>query len=122
MIKASVSLKDMDGFDAQYDEIVKAVSGKLREVAEVAKESAKTTSAFADKSGVLRSSIKMRKSRYEDGGYVVFTKQPHSHLVEFGHVMIAWGHVTGKRVPPHPYMRPAAQKAIKAAVEAFRNS
>jgi HK97 gp10 family phage protein len=58
-------------------------------------------------------------------------KAPHAHLVEFGHVN--WtggrrrkmtGHKGGKRVPPHPYMRPAGDSAkgrmINTAAAAIR--
>ena len=30
------------------------------------------------------------------------------HLVEYGHRHIAWGHDTGRRIPPKPFLRPAA--------------
>jgi HK97 gp10 family phage protein len=58
-------------------------------------------------------------------------KAPHAHLVEFGHVN--WiggkrknqkGHKAGKRVPAHPYMRPAGEAAkgrlINTAADAIR--
>jgi hypothetical protein len=32
------------------------------------------------------------------------------HLVEFGHRHIAWGHDTGRRIPPKPFLRPAADE------------
>lgn len=32
------------------------------------------------------------------------------HLVEYGHKLVVYGHPTGRRVPPHPFMRPAADE------------
>ena len=52
-------------------------------------EKAKSSTAFRDKTGRLRQSIWIYRSKYKDGGYVVYVKAPHSHLVEFGHVQVA---------------------------------
>ncbi|MFR4120323.1 MAG: HK97 gp10 family phage protein [Bilophila wadsworthia] len=52
-------------------------------------EKAKSSTAFRDKTGRLRQSIWIYRSKYKDGGYVVYVKAPHSHLVEFGHEQIA---------------------------------
>jgi HK97 gp10 family phage protein len=32
------------------------------------------------------------------------------HLVEYGHAEYLWGQATGRRVPPKPFMRPAADE------------
>ena len=32
------------------------------------------------------------------------------HLVEYGHRHIAWGRDTGRRIPPKPFLRPAADE------------
>lgn len=126
MIKASVNVENIEGFDAQFKEVVKAIEHNLNEVATDVYEDAKTTAAFIDKTGNLRDSIKKKKSRYENGGYIVEasgkgkSKGYHAANVEFGHVMIAWGHPTGKRVPPHPFLRPALEQGFKKAVELFR--
>jgi len=32
------------------------------------------------------------------------------HLVEYGHKLIVYGHPTGRRVPPKPFLRPAADE------------
>lgn len=37
----------------------------------------------------------------------------HGHLVEFGHVLIVHG-VTVGHVPPHPWLRPAAESTLQA--------
>lgn len=112
----------MEGFDAQIDEVMEAIQANLKEVAEVVKVEAQTTSVFADKTGTLRKSIKLKKSKFEDGGYIVFTKAPHSGLVEFGHVLIAWGNNTGRRVQPYPFMRPSVDKGIRKAITLFRGN
>lgn len=51
------------------------------------------------------------KSRTEDAGLDSFaatvynsTKPSLSHLLEFGHGLVYYGHPTGRRVPPYPHM------------------
>jgi len=42
-----------------------------------------------------------------------------AHLVEYGHAEYLYGVATGRRVPPHPFMRPAADETegqVNAAV------
>lgn len=34
------------------------------------------------------------------------------HLVEYGHAEVLYGVPTGRRVPPHPFMRPAVDETI----------
>ena len=83
----------------------------------------KRTSAFKDKTGTLRSRIRMHQSRYRDGGYVVMSAAPHTHLVEYGHDLVrvgksritkdlkrrGKGRVIGK-VPEHSFVRSAVKK------------
>jgi HK97 gp10 family phage protein len=126
MNRIRVSVENIQGFDAQFLEVVAAIEGKEEVVASVIESSAKSTAAFIDRTGNLRASIKKRKSKFENGGFIVEasgrgkSKGYHAANVEFGHVMIAWGRPTGKRVPPHPFMRPAAEEGIRKAVEVFR--
>lgn len=62
--------------------------------------------------GNLKRSIKARKSKFEDGGYIVIARAPHAHLVEYGH--------GGPRpAPAHPFLRPALDKNINAARASF---
>jgi len=35
------------------------------------------------------------------------------HLVEYGHAEVLWGQPTGRRVPPHPFLRPAADETVE---------
>ena len=120
MFVGKVELQDMDGFDVQTQEVIDAVNANISEVAEFVLTEANTSTAFKDKNIVLRPSLKKRKSKFENGGYIVFSPDPKAHLVEFGHVMIAWGKITGRRVPPHPFLRPAVDKGVRKAVELFR--
>lgn len=129
MIKVGVRVDNISGFDAQFEELVAAIESRVKEVAEDVRDNAKSTAAFIDRTGNLRRSIRMRKKRNQDGVYQVLAygsnrdsaKGYHAALVEFGHVMIAWGHPTGKRVAAKPYMRPAIEKGYQKAVQLFRS-
>ena len=120
MMSAKVSVRNIAGLDAQLADVMLAVDQNLEATAQYVESEAKITSAFQDKTGNLRKSIKLKKSKFEDGGYIVRARAPHAHLVEFGHVLIAWGRVTGKRVPPKPFLRPALEKGIRYAVGKFK--
>ena len=81
-------------------------------------EKARGTTAFRDKTGRLRQSIWIYRSKFRDGGYVVYVKAPHSHLVEFGHVQMGrdgtvLGHVPGKH-----FLR-KARNAVRRKVDAM---
>ena len=119
-LKASVSVRDLDGLDAAVSEIMTAIDQDLESVADHVLSEAETTTAFYDKIGNLRKKIQLKKSKFEDGGYIVQARAPHAHLVEFGHVMYIHGKSTGKRVPPHPFLRPALAKGIIYAVNKLR--
>ncbi len=66
----------------------------------------------------LRPNIKVRKSKYQDGGAIVYVRGPHAHLVEYGHVLVVHGKVAGT-VPAHPFLRPSAQARLDEAVQKF---
>jgi len=119
-IKASVSISEIDGFDAAIDEVMAAVDQNLDEVAEVMFQSAKTTSAFADKTGMLRRAIK--KEKKGKSYYRVSARAPHAYNVEFGHGLIAWGRVPKKTkfVRGRSFLRKAKELALVRAVEIFR--
>lgn len=128
MIKAEVTVKDIDGLDAQFREIIDAVNANLDIVAEYVYSDAKRTAAFIDKTGNLRRSIRKRKSKFPDGGFIIVAtgknkdKGNHAWLVEYGHVQIPPGDLPGRRVPPHPFMRPAKEKGLKYAIELLRSN
>ena len=69
--------------------------------------------------GRLRQSIWIYRSKYKDGGYVVYVKAPHSHLVEFGHVQVAKdGKTVLKHVPGKHFLR-KARNAVRRKVDAM---
>jgi len=120
LMSANVSLKNIEGIDLQLADVLKAIDGNLEATADYVEAEAQITSAFQDKTGILRKRIKKQKSKFEDGGWIVVARAPHAHLVEYGHVKILLGLPTGERVPPHPFLRPALEKGILFAVEKFR--
>ena len=128
MIRIGTST-DMSGIDAAFEEIMRAVDFDLDVVATTVFDKAKRTAQFVDKTGNLRDSIVKKKSKYEHGGYIVQAtgkgkkKGYHARNVEFGHVMVAWGKIMiGRRVPPHPFLRPALDEGINEAIARFRSS
>ena len=73
---------------------------------------AKATTAFKDDTGELRKSIKARKSKFEDGGWIVKAgskKAYHAWLVEHG----------SQKMSAKPYLRPALEKNIGFAKQKF---
>jgi hypothetical protein len=76
------------------------------ETAKLARKSAD----FRDKTGNLRKSIKMKKSRYQGGGYIARAGAPHAHLIEYGYRT-----KSGGVVPPRPFMRTAKDKTASEA-------
>lgn len=122
LMSANVSLKNIEGLDLQLADVLKAIDGNLEATADYVEAEAKTTAAFKDLTKTLRSRIKKQKSKFADGGWIVVARAPHAHLVEYGHVMIAWGRPTGKRVPPHPFLRPALEKGIRYATAKFKEA
>jgi len=89
---------------------------KCKEIADKIKVDAKTgtylsAKKFKDLSGRLRKSIKTKKSKYDDGGYIVKAGgrgAMQAWLIEHGH--------GGPRpAPPFPYLGPALRRNIKFA-------
>jgi HK97 gp10 family phage protein len=121
MIKMSVRVDNINGLDAQFGEVVAAIEANLETVAANVAANAKSSAAFADKDGNLRKSISYKKSKFENGGFIVAARAPHAHLVEFGHVMLnKFGAPTKlRRVPAHPFLRKAVEQGIKEAVRLF---
>lgn len=90
------------------------LSGHINENAEeIARQIAADARASVNVvTGNLKKSIKAKKSKFEDGGWIVQATAQHAHLVEYGH--------GGPRpAQPHPYLRPALDKNISAARAAF---
>ena len=120
MMSAHVRVTDLDGLDASLSEIMDAIDQNLEETAQFVEQEARVSAAFQDKTGKLRKSIRLKKSKFEDGGWIVQARAPHAHLVEYGHVKFLWGKPTSGRVPPKPFLRPALEKGIRYAVGKFK--
>ena len=132
--RAQVVVDFPDDFRDILGQINQAIQDSALEIASVIAEDAQASSAFRDYTGTaresewhkkhfpnartLRPNIKAKKSKYVDGGAIVYASAPHAHLVEFGHVMVVRGKVVGE-VPPHPFLRPATQARMEEAVERF---
>jgi len=118
MLRADVEVRNIEGFDSQFEEVFLAVDANLSEIADTIKEEADNTTEFEDDTGDLRKGNRKRKSRYEEGGYIIYNREPHAHLVEYGHVMLTKDGRPTKlgRVPPHPFMRRALEKGITKAI------
>lgn len=93
---------------------------KCKEIADQIKIDAKAGAymaerKFKDKTGKLRKSIKVKKSRFEDGGYIVKAGgrgAMQAWLIEHGHAGMT---PEAKRIPPFPFMKPALDKNIRFA-------
>ena len=70
--------------------------------------------AFADKSGNLRKSIKGKRSKFDKDTHIVGAFAPHAHLIEHGHDVTVDknGTVVG-HAPARPFLGPAAE-AVRA--------
>ena len=120
MIQGRVSRVALADLDAALDEILVAVDADLSGIADYVEAEAKTTARFADKTGNLRKTIKKRKSKFPEGGYVVVATAPHAHLVEFGHAMWVKGVYVKDHVKPRKFLRKAKEKGWREAIRRFR--
>ena len=120
MIQGRVSRVALADLDAALDEILVAVDADLSGIADYVEAEAKTTARFADKTGNLRKTIKKRKSKFPEGGYIVDATAPHAHLVEFGHAMWVKGVYVKDHVKPRKFLRKAKEKGWREAIRRFR--
>ena len=120
MIQGRVSRVALADLDAALDEILVAVDADLSGIADYVEAEAKTTARFADKTGNLRKTIKKRKSKFPEGGYIVVATAPHAHLVEFGHAMWVKGVYVKDHVKPRRFLRKAKEKGWREAIRRFR--
>ena len=120
MIQGRVSRVALADLDAALDEILVAVDADLSGIADYVEAEAKTTARFADKTGNLRKTIKKRKSKFPEGGYIVVATAPHAHLVEFGHAMWVKGVYVKDHVKPRRFLRQAKEKGWREAIRRFR--
>jgi hypothetical protein len=89
------------------------IDDKCSQIAGKIAVDARKTSAFIDRTGGLRKSIRKRKSRFPDGGYIAKAGGPGA--------MQAWliEHGGGRLKRPRPYLRPAFNKAMTTALRDF---
>lgn len=120
MIQGRVSRVALADLDAALDEILAAVDADLSGIADYVEAEAKTTAQFADKTGNLRKTIKKRKSKFPEGGYIVVATAPHAHLVEFGHASWVDGEYKKGHVEPRKFLRQAKEKGWREAIRRFR--
>ena len=120
MIQGRVSRVALADINAALDEILAAVDADLSGIADYVEAEAKTTARFADKTGNLRKTIKKRKSKFPEGGYIVVATAPHAHLVEFGHAMWVKGVYVKDHVKPRKFLRKAKEKGWREAIRRFR--
>lgn len=120
MIQGRVSRVALADINAALEEILAAVDADLSGIADYVEAEAKTTARFADKSKTLRNSIKKRKSKFPEGGYIVVATAPHAHLVEFGHAMWVKGVYVKDHVKPRKFLRKAKEKGWREAIRRFR--
>ena len=120
MIQGRVSRVALADINAALDEILAAVDADLSGIADYVEAEAKTTARFADKTGNLRKTIKKRKSKFPEGGYIVVATAPHAHLVEFGHASWVKGVYVKDHVKPRKFLRIAKEKGWREAIRRFR--
>ena len=120
MIQGRVSRVALADINAALDEILAAVDADLSGIADYVEAEAKTTARFADKTGNLRKTIKKRKSKFPEGGYIVVATAPHAHLVEFGHASWVKGVYVKDHVKPRKFLRKAKEKGWREAIRRFR--
>ena len=120
MLKADVRVEIPDNINIA--EIENWVDENCEIIAHEVAADAENSAAFADQSGMLRDSIRASKSKFKDGGWIVLSDAPHAHLIELGHVKVLWGRRTNEKVPPHPFLRPALDRAVARAVALFQGA
>ena len=103
----------MSKVDVQFDfkEAELMIARHINENAEsIAKQIAQDAqNSVGVVTGNLKRGIRARKSRFEDGGWIVVSTAPHAFLLEFGTVNMS----------AKPYLRPALYKNIAEAKRQF---
>lgn len=120
MLKADVRAEIPDNIDLA--EIEMWVDDNCETLAHEVLVDAEHSDAYQDQSNMLRDSGEARKSKFKNGGWIVVFKAPHAHLIELGHVKVLWGRRTNEKVPPHPFLRPALDRAVARAVALFQGA
>lgn len=121
--------------DIPFEDIINQVGIWWEEAAHVvAKEvlaEAKRATTFTDRTGKLRKSGKVKKSKFNKEDRIVIFDAPHAHLVENGHrITKAKTRWKGRErnfaiighVPARPFLGPAADLVRARAVEIIRKA
>lgn len=115
-LKTKVTLEMYtEGFVKEFEEFL---DDKCMKIANNIKNDAKTTTAFIDKSGRLRASVKRRKSKFDGGGYMVKAGGKgamQAWLIEHGHGGL-------HPAAPHPFLKPALDRNIQKALNKFNEA
>lgn len=142
MMSCEVEIKLPRDFEAKVlHKVNNAIDDACMELAADVLAEVKNSSEFQDYTGTARESewhkkhfpsarrlrrgYRKRKSKFENGGAIVYNSAPHSHLVEWGHVLVEgrkwmprYGEPIGV-VPPHHALTHAKQKVIGRAARVF---
>jgi hypothetical protein len=108
---------DIEPFNAELEEFILA---KAEIIAKQIARDAKSSTAFKDKTGRLRKSIRAKKSKFDDGGWIARAggkNAMQSWLVEHGHGPGKLGR--GTTAPPKAYLEPARVQNIEFAKREF---
>lgn len=139
LIKAEVDVRipadiDWRQFNGYVETQIDAIAAEVR-------DEAKASTSFADRTGLLRKSIKIRKQKDANGDSVtvVAATAPHAHLVEFGtqgprksskalHMYLDGLYGPGgglafakvvRAMPARPFLRPALAKVMARRMAGF---
>lgn len=118
--RTSVTLKNFDMLE-QPQEVLDYVEAHLLELAEEIMAEAKAEHFPKSETGNLVKSIRVKKSRYENGGYIVQATAPHAFNVEYGHAMVTHDGIVIGHVAAHPFLRGARNKVLRRAVTRSQN-
>ena len=112
-----VSLSDDDirtMLHGVYADVDRALEAIAHRVADRARHSTAFNDTTHSAPGYkhLRQSIKVKKSKYEDGGWIVLATASHAGLVEYGHAMVTHDGRTIGHVPAHSFLRSAKNEVL----------
>ena len=120
IFKVTARVQGTDQFDRIADAARDGMEDGLKMLAEMVRDEAKASTAFKDRSGKLRRSIRTHQDKDTGIWYVRAGGDGnayHAHLVEFGHDLIDADGFKYGTVRGHPFLGPAAEKILGRAEE-----
>ena len=121
-VKAVVNMDDADLVDFMH-QLHGDVDKVLHGLALLVEDEAKRVAPIGNfenwkthKHTPLYDTIKAKKSKFQNGGYIVKAAAPHAHLVEYGHAMVTHDGRTVGHVAAHPFLR-LARNTVKARMD-----